>query len=78
MDLLEKFLQNGYLIIDLPENSIIYEIIKLIKINKNSFNDDIDTSTFHKELEKMQKKINLMGAREGLMKDMKLLVILIL
>ena len=34
-------------------------------------NDDIDTSTFHKELEKMQKKINLMGAREGLMKDMK-------
>ena len=56
---------------DLPKNSIIYEIIKFIKINNNSLNNDIDTSTFHKELEKMQKKINFMGAREGLMKDMK-------
>jgi len=78
MDLLEKFLQNGYLIIDLPENSIIHQIIKLVENNKNSLNDVFDTSLFHQKLEKIQKSINLMGARECLMKDMKYILSLLL
>ena len=38
-----------------------------------SLNDVFETSLFHQKLERL-KSINLMGAREGLMKDMKFIL----
>ena len=63
--------QEGFSLVQLSNNSIVYDLKDILEKEANRLLEIETTDEYHRKLEELQKKVNIIGTRDKLIKELK-------